>query len=76
MIETVSPLKVEENVGRASERKILSMQLESVVGVSRSNYESLPVQNSVESMDMNNLGAIINRTECQEENDEASQNVA
>ena len=76
MIETVSPLKVEENVGRASERKILSMQLESVVGVSRSNYESLPVQNSVESMDMNNLGAIINRTECQEENDETSQNVA
>lgn len=58
-------------MGRASERDLKVLHLEQT-GVSRSIYESLPVQNSVESMDIKNFNAIVNRTECLDEHDEAN----
>lgn len=66
MLDILTPLKSVDDlpiVGRSSERKFMGIHLEKG-NASRSIYESLPVQNSVESMDLNNFNAIINRTEC------------
>ena len=72
MLDVLTPLKSADDlpiVGRSSERKFMGIQLDKG-NVSRSIYESLPIQNSVESMDLNNFNAIMNRTECQDDQEE------
>ena len=64
MIDKMSPTRQDSMpvVGLASDRKFMGVLEE--VAVTRSIFESLPIQNSVESMDINNFNAIINQTEC------------